>query len=165
MTGRLRLAVAFGLLFLLQISLFADVHPLGVAPELPLLFAIFAGRECGTDRGVTAAFFGGLLYDVVLDTPVGLWAVTCALIAYGVGSFVENLASEGGVVWWATTALLSAAGVVAFALSGALVGREDLVRHGLLGIAVRVAIVNTLLSPLVARVVRWGFRSGSLRPA
>jgi rod shape-determining protein MreD len=161
---RLRIAAAFGLLFLLQISLFAEVHPLGVAPELPLLFAIYAGRESGSDRGVTIAFLGGLLYDVVLNTPLGLWAVTCAAVAYGVGGFVENLASESGVVWWATTAMLSGAGVVAFALLGALVGREDLVRHGLLGIAIRVAIVNTLLSPGVGRVVRWGFRSGELRP-
>jgi rod shape-determining protein MreD len=162
---RLRISVAFGFLFLLQITLFANVHPLGVAPELPLLFAIFAGRESGSDRGVTLAFLGGLLYDVVLDTPLGLWAVTCAIVAYGVASFVENLSSVSGVVWWTTTAFLSAAGVVAFALSGALVGREDLIRHGLVSIAVRVAIVNTLLSPAVSRIVRWGFRSGDLRPA
>ena len=37
--------------FLLQVTVFVEIHPLGVAPELPLLVAIHAGREGGPDRG------------------------------------------------------------------------------------------------------------------
>ena len=41
---RLRLAVVIFGTFLLQVTLFVELHPLGVAPELPLLVSIHAGR-------------------------------------------------------------------------------------------------------------------------
>lgn len=162
---RARVGLVMAVLFLLQVTFFAEVHPLGVAPELPLLFAIHAGRVGDPDEAMTAAFLLGLAYDVVLDTPLGLWALTCTVVAFAVRGFVETLSSETGLLARSSTFVVSAAGVVGFALAGDVVGREDLVRGGVVSLALRVALLNALLSPLVARAVRWGLTTGLGRGA
>ncbi len=102
MTGtRARLALAFFVTLLVQVTIFVEVHPLGVAPELPLLVALHCGRAAGAERGASAGFVMGLLYDVQSPSPFGLWALTCCVAAYLMGNFSANLSRPTGlvVVW------------------------------------------------------------------
>jgi rod shape-determining protein MreD len=163
---RLRLAVVIFVAFLLQVTFFVEVHPLGVAPELALLIAIHAGREGGPDRGAAAGFAAGLLYDLELGSPLGLWALTCCLVAYAIGVLTENLHRPTGIVATVTTGLASVAGVLFFAVAAALVGEHGMLDGELLRIALLVGVVNFALSPLAGRALRWAYRpSGAMRAA
>jgi rod shape-determining protein MreD len=163
---RARLALVVFVAFLLQVTFFVDVHPLGVAPELALLLAIHAGREGGADRGAVVAFLAGLLYDLELRTPLGLWALTCCLVAYAMGQLTENLHRPTGIVATVTSGLASVGGVVAFAVLAALLGEDGMLDGDLLRIALLVGVVNFALSPLMGRALRWAYRpSGAMRAA
>jgi rod shape-determining protein MreD len=166
MTERIRLGLVIFVTFLLQVTLFVDVHPLGVAPELPLLVAIHAGRAGGPDRGAFAGFAAGLLYDLQVGTPFGLWALTCCLVAYGMGAISETLHRPGGVLASITTGLASIGGVLFFAILGGILGQPGLVSSDLPRVALLVGLVNLALSPLIGVALRWCYRpSGSLRAA
>jgi rod shape-determining protein MreD len=161
---RLRLPLVLLVLFLLQITLFQHLRIAGVQAELMLLVAIHVGRLAGADDGALIAFFCGLLYDVVQLTPLGLWALACCLVAYGVGLLTESLHRDSGPLWWFTVMTASAAGVVSVALTGAIMGAPGLADVRFVKVAVIVALWNTLLSPAVGAVLRWAFRpSGAMR--
>jgi rod shape-determining protein MreD len=163
---RFRLALVIFVAFLLQVTIFIDVHPLGVAPELALLVAIHAGREGGPDRGAVAGFLAGLLYDLELRTPMGLWALTCCLVAYAMGLLTENLHRPTGIVATVSSGVASIAGVMFFAVLAALVGEDGMLDGDVLRIALLVGVVNFALSPLASRALRWAYRpSGAMRAA
>jgi rod shape-determining protein MreD len=163
---RVRLAIVIVVAFLLQVTVFSEVRILGVAPELPLLVAIHAGREGGPERGPYAAFCAGLLYDLELGTPLGLWALTCCVVAFAMGGLTENLHRPTGLLATISSGVASVAGVVFFAICAALVGQEGIIDGDLLRIAAVVGAVNLAISPLAARVLRWAYRpSGAVRTA
>ncbi|HEX7094363.1 MAG TPA: rod shape-determining protein MreD [Acidimicrobiales bacterium] len=155
---RLRLAVVIFVSFLLQVTVFSHVHPLGIAPELPLLVAIHAGREGGPERGAHAAFCVGLLYDLELGTPLGLWALTCCVVAFTMGGITENLHRPSGVLATISTGIASVAGVLFFAVSAALVGQDGVLDARTLRVALLVGVVNFAISPLANRALRWAYR-------
>jgi rod shape-determining protein MreD len=166
MTTRLRLGLVILTAFLLQVTVFVEFHPLGVAPELPLLVAVLAGRTAGPERGAFAGFAAGLLYDLQLSTPFGLWALTCCLVAFAMGRLTEALHRPEGLVAVATTALASVGGVAFFTTAGALLGERDLLTTRTLRVALLVGVVNLALSPLAGRAVRWSYRpTGAVRAA
>jgi rod shape-determining protein MreD len=164
--SRLRLAVVIFVTFVLQVTLFVEIHPLGVAPELPLLLAIHAGREGGPERGAYAGFAAGLLYDLELGTPFGLWALTCCVMAFVMGVLTENLHRPSGLLATISTGIASVAGVLFFAVAAALLGQSGILDGHVLRVALLVGVVNFALSPLVGRALRWAYRpSGAMRAA
>jgi rod shape-determining protein MreD len=166
MLTRLRVALAMLVAVVVQTTLFVDVHPLGVAPELPLLVALHCGRVVGAERGATAGFVMGLLYDVQHPSPFGLWAITCAVLAYLIGNLAESLHRPTGLVAAFSTGLASLAGVVAFALGAAILGQPGFATPALPRIALLVGLSNVALSPVVGRAIRWCYHPPrALRPA
>jgi rod shape-determining protein MreD len=166
MSSRPRVVLVVFLTFLVQVTVFVEIHPLGVAPELPLLLAIYAGREGGPDRGAVAGFAVGLLYDLQLGTPFGLWALTCCMTAYLLGILSENLHRPEGLLATITSGVASVAGVLGFAVAASVVGESGLLDGDLLRTAVLVGVVNFALSPLMSRALRWAYRpSGAMRAA
>lgn len=163
---RARLGLVIFVAFVLQVTVFAEIRILGVAPELPLLVAIHAGREGGPERGPYAAFCAGLLYDLQLRTPLGLWALTCCVVAFAMGGLTENLHRPTGLLATISSGIASVAGVLFFAVCAALVGQEGVIDGGLVRIAAVVGAVNLAISPLAGRVLRWAYRpSGAVRTA
>lgn len=101
----------------LQLSIVADMPVLGAVGDLLLLVTVAAALVEGADRGATFGFAAGLLYDLVLDTPFGLSALTYALIGYAVGLIGAAVGRSAG--WW-PVALAAAAGVAAMSLYTAI---------------------------------------------
>ncbi len=149
----------------LQTTLFADVRVAGVAPEIVLAVAVISGFVAGPHRGAFAAFWMGLAYDILLDIPTGLAALTFCLVAYGAG-----LAGEVAFrpTWWfasGSCAVASGLGVVALAVVSTLIGR-DLAAESLLTLILGVALLNALFAPAIMAVVRWSYgRPHELRAA
>ena len=163
---RARLAIVMMVTFLVQVTLFVDIRAFGVAPELPLLVALHCGRVAGAERGATAAFFMGLLYDLQHPSPFGLWALTCCVAAYFMGNLSENLHRPTGLLAAVSTGIASTIGVAGFAFGAAILGQPGFATPSLVRISLLVGLCNLLLSPVVGRVIGWSYRpSGALRAA
>jgi rod shape-determining protein MreD len=98
---------------LLQLSFVADVRVAGAVGDLMLVVVVAAGLTGGADRGATYGFAAGVAYDLVLDTPFGLSALTYALVGYAVGLAASALLRSSG--WW-PVGIAALAGVVQAAL-------------------------------------------------
>lgn len=147
----------------LQVAVAPDLPVLSVHGDLMLLVALAAGLAAGPDRGATIGFACGIAYDLMLQTPFGLSALSYALVSYLVGSLQDSVLRAA---WWipvATAAAGSAMGVILYAVFGTVVGM-DLLTPSLLRIAAVVGTLNALVAAPVIRVVRWATGTlGSVR--
>ena len=112
MTGRAQLfraALVLVAALVLQITVLSDLRVVGGLGDLMLAMTVAAGLTGGADRGATWGFATGVLYDLVLDTPFGLSALTYALVGYAVGLAGSALLRTSG--WW-PVGLAAAAGLV-----------------------------------------------------
>jgi rod shape-determining protein MreD len=135
----------------------------GVRPDLFLGLAIVAGLVGGPEKGAVYGFVAGLVADLFLPTPLGLSALVFCLAGYTVGTLQTTFIPQGRASLPVTTLLASLAGEVLFALVGTVVGLQGMVNTHLFTVAIVVALVNSLLSPLLARVVRWSLAVGEPR--
>jgi rod shape-determining protein MreD len=109
----------------------------------------------GPERGAIVGFASGLAFDLVLSTPFGLSALVYTIVGYGVG------AATGGVVRtsrWLPSAIAaagSAAGMLLYAVIGAVVGEATFDGPPLTAIVVYVAAINAVLAPLAIRALAW----------
>ena len=161
----LRLVPVCLVVLLLQLTVFVEVRVAGVAPELPALVAVLAGLLAGPHRGSLVAFAVGLTWDVYLTTPLGLAAVSFALVAYALGGITEDLFhdSRTQTVMLATTG--TAACVTVYALLGEVLGQRGLLDDDLLKIVLVSSAMNALLSLAAAPAMRWALGSGRPRPS
>jgi len=141
-------------LLTIQLGVLANLSIFGVQADLMLLAAIAAGIAAGPERGAAIGFASGLLFDLMLQTPFGLSALTYAIMAYLVGSLQDSVLRAA---WWIPVLTATAAsfvGVILYGVLGTVLG-EDFVGWELLRIAVIVALLNTAFAPFVVRAMRW----------
>jgi rod shape-determining protein MreD len=138
----------------LQTSLISDLTVFGATGDIMQLDAISAGFVGGPDRGAWYGFVAGLLYDLMLDTPVGLSALTYCIVAYMVGALQGSVLRAA---WWipvVTAFVASVVGISLYVVLGRMVGQSfpfDEVPR----IAAVVAVFNAFLVLPVTRVMRW----------
>jgi rod shape-determining protein MreD len=119
-TGRAKLfraALVLVAALVLQVTVLSDLRVFGGLGDLMLALTVAAGLTGGADRGATWGFATGVLYDLVLDTPFGLSALTYALVGYAVGLAGSALLRTSG--WW-PVGVAAAAGLVQATLYTAL---------------------------------------------
>lgn len=150
-----RLGGVFLLALVVQLTVFVDVRFFGVAPELLSLVAIIGGFFIGPERGPMVAFGAGLLWDVYLPTPLGITAITFALVAYAVATLNEGLFHDTRSQLLLMVGLASASTVVGYALLGGIMGHPELLRLDMFRIAVIVGAANAVLAPVAAPLVAW----------
>ncbi|MEO0493658.1 MAG: rod shape-determining protein MreD [Actinomycetota bacterium] len=155
MSTPVRLAIVFVVALVVQLTVFVDVRVLGVAPELLALVAVTAAFFIGPERGPLIAFVAGLLWDVYLPTPLGVSAITFAIVAYVVATLNEGLFHDTRTQLVGVVAVGSAASVLGYALLGAIVGESGLISVDLLVIAVVVGLFNAVLAPIAAPIMAW----------
>ncbi len=151
----LRLVIVCAAALLLQLTFFTEVRVVGVAPEMPALIAILAGLFAGAQNGSVIAFVVGLIWDLYLPTPIGLAALTFAVVAYALGDLTEELLHEKvalrvWLVFVGTVAMVSA-----YALLGAVLGQNGLITDRLWLVVLVSSLLNTVMSLLVAPAMRW----------
>lgn len=148
---------------ILQSSLLEGLRAAGIPTDALLLVAVTGGAVAGPERGAIIGFVAGLLADLFLQTPLGLSALAYCLVGFGVGVLAGNVIRAA---WWimpVTAFVGSVAGVVAYALIGAMVGQSNLVRPSLALTALAVALVNISLSLPFARAMTWAVGARSDR--
>lgn len=149
---RMSLVLVLALTF--QMGVASHLEVFGVQGDLMLLLAVCAGLAAGPDRGAVVGFVVGLGFDLLLQSPFGLSALTYSLVAYLAGSLQDSVLRAA---WWipvTTAAAASALGVILYGVFGTVVG-EDLLGLRLLRIALVVGLLNAIVAPLALSVVRW----------
>lgn len=156
--GRLVLATRTSLVLALaltfQLGVASRLEVFGVQGDVMLLVAVCAGLAAGPDRGAAVGFAAGVGFDLLLQSPFGLSALTYALVAYLAGSLQDSVLRSA---WWipvSTATAASVLGVILYGVFGTMVG-EDLLSPSLLRIALVVGVLNALAAPAALRVVRW----------
>lgn len=152
LAARVSLLLVAALTF--QFTVATELPIFGVQGDLMLLIAVTAGLAAGPERGASVGFAAGIAFDLLLQSPFGLSALTYSIVAYVIGSMQDTFLRAA---WWipvATAVIGSALGVILYGVFGTMVG-EDLIEPRLLEVALIVALLNAAAAPLVLRAVRW----------
>jgi len=148
-----RLALVGLVALLLQLTVISPITVAGARPDVVLLFAIVVSMETDPERGAVAGFALGLAFDLLLDTPAGLTALTLTLVGWGVGTAKDAVLRSSRVISLALVAVASMAGTLLYAglavVFGVTIEAGDL--PAIVGL---VAVVNALLSQPLRWVVR-----------
>jgi rod shape-determining protein MreD len=140
---------------LLQTTLVARLPLFQERGDIVLLIVIAAAIVGGPQLGSVIGFVFGLSFDLMLQTPLGLSALTYCITGYAIGALQSGVLRT---TWWIpvlSAVAGSAIGVVTFALLGDLLGQDGLVSGRLAAIIGAVAIINAVLVHPALRVVRW----------
>lgn len=140
---------------LLQYALLSQFRVLGVSADVLLVLAVAAGMRGGPDTGAIVGFFCGLMLDCLTVTPFGLGALAY-LLAGVCGAGLER-ATVHNARWLTMTvaALASMAGILVFAIVGAIVGDGDLVNGHLVTVLLIVGLSSSVLVFPVLTACRW----------
>lgn len=138
-----------------QTTLLTELTPYGVAVQLLLCMSIGAGVAAGPEAGAFAGFVLGIMFDLVLTSPLGL----CALI-YGLAGFVGGFAFSQSLAnprWLnsLTCAGLGAAATFAQPVVANWIGVEGWISARLVKVMFVVALTNAILGFLVVPIMRW----------
>jgi rod shape-determining protein MreD len=162
-----RLAVLTFLVLVIQSTVGLDIRVGGAHPDLMLLLPIAAGLVGGPNAGAWVGFGAGLVADLFVPAPFGLTALTYTLVGFGVGAVLalaaRSLAGVDGNSWWLAGLVALAASVIAvmlYAVLGALIGQEQMLKLDLGVIAAVVAVPNALLAVPAVRAMNWALGVG-----
>lgn len=155
-----------GLLIVLALALQAAVvspyHVMAATGDIMLLVSIAAGIAGGAERGAVVGFFAGMCFDLVLQTPFGLSALTYSLVGYAVGMLQGSVLRSS---WWIpvlSALVASAVGIVVFVLAGQVLGQHFRLPD-LPQIILVVSVLNALLVIPAVRALRWALGPGPER--
>jgi len=137
-----------------QVTVFPHLRLFGVVPDLGLLVALAVGYQEGPEAGAIVGFVSGLGFDFFLSTPLGLDALSYAIVGYGIGVLESGLFRSPR---WLPSFLGAAGGLAGglfFIAIGVLAG-VDAVKgsQGVVTISY-AALYDALLAPFVFFLVR-----------
>lgn len=146
-----RLCVVVVLLVVLQVTIFTHLRLFGSLPDLGLVLAVAIAYRHGPEAGALTGFGAGLTYDLFLETPLALSALTYALTAYAVGMVQAGMLREPRGITPVIGGLAGLAGGFIFAGLGILAGVE-----GMQGVrTVYVVALAATYDAVVAPAVFW----------
>jgi rod shape-determining protein MreD len=165
MTGRAMVRVAFVIFVALtvQSTILVALRIQDVHPDILWLLPITAGLLDGPETGAIVGFWSGLAFDFVLPTPFGLSALVATLLGYAVGSLT---ASGDPTSWWLRPVAAFTGSVAAdmlFAVLGAIMGQEQMVKVDFVALLVVVGVSSVVVAPVVYAVMRWALAGESNR--
>jgi len=151
-SARLALLVVF--IVVLQVAVFPHLRVLGVVPDLGLLVALAVGYYEGPEAGAIVGFATGFGFDLFLETPLGLSALSYAIVGYSIGVFESGLFRSPRWLPSVLGGLGGLAGGLLFIGIGVLVGVDAV--KGVQGITTvaAAALYDALLAPFVFLLVR-----------
>ncbi len=154
MTRVARLAALVFVIVVIQVSVFPHMRLFGVVPDLGLLLALAVGYYDGPEAGAVVGFAAGLGFDLFLATPLGLNALTYAIVGYGIGVLEAGLFRSPRWLPSFLGAVGGLAGGLIFIGVGVLVGVDSVKgAHGVVTIS-WAAVYDAILAPFVFLLVR-----------
>jgi rod shape-determining protein MreD len=142
-------------LVVLQTALFPSLRVFGAAPDLLLVATIAVAYERGAETGAVFGFAAGVAIDCFLSSPMGVSALSFALVGYGVGVFQSGLVRS---TRWMTPILGGIGGFVGGFLwicIASIAGREGLFVPGTFRILVIASVYDALVAFPIFPFARW----------
>jgi rod shape-determining protein MreD len=156
---RLRLALVILAVVVLQTTVFSDgLRVFGVMPDLGLVLTVAIAYQQGPERGAAFGFAAGLAIDLFLDTPVGLSALSFALVGYGVGIVKSGMVRPSRWTKPVLGFLGGIAGGALFVCVGALAGQDQLLALRSVKVILIAGVYDALLAFVAFPVARWTTR-------
>ena len=148
-----RLALLIVCLLIAQVAVFPHLQLFGVVPDLGLLVAIAVGYKYGAEAGAITGFFAGLGYDLFLETPLGLCAISYAIVGYFMGVIESGLFRSPRWLPSLLGAIGGLAGGLLFIGIGVLAGEENVKGQEAVVTVLLSALYDALLAPFVFYLV------------
>jgi rod shape-determining protein MreD len=148
-------AVIAWFLAVLDVSVFPYIHPLGVSPDLVLIFAVSWAVVRGQDEALVVVPLCGLIQDLLTSDPVGLSIIGLAP-AVPIALAVRMRAIETDFLPTIAAVMGTSAcyGVISMALLG-FTGQDVAVFNSLLRVVFPALIINALFTPLIYLPMHW----------
>ena len=157
---RLRLALLILAVVVLQTTAFsAGLRVFGVMPDLGLVLTVAVAFYLGPERGAVFGFVTGVAVDLFLSTPLGLSALSFAVVGYAVGVVHGGLVPPSRWVAPIMGALGGLAGGVLFVGSGAIAGQDQLLALSSVRIILVAGVYDALVASAVFPIARWATRA------
>lgn len=148
----------------LQRGLFSQLRVGGAVADVLLLLAVAAGLAAGPDRGARFGFAAGLAMDLLLQGPLGLTALTFAVVGHVAGRYQGSVVRSGRLRTRLTVFAASVLGYLLYVLVGWVLGQRNMVSGDLPLVLFVVGTANFLLAPVALRVIRWAFDEPATSP-
>lgn len=152
---RIAFIVLAVVVLLMQISLLPALHPLGVVPNLILVFVVLVGLESTSSSAVLLAVVLGVGLDLSSGANLGMWTGVLVLAALVTGLLHRGGVETGGPL---VPAVMVAAGtllVSLIVLTGLINVASSWPVGSLLGRFACELVLNLGLMMLVRPLVRW----------
>jgi rod shape-determining protein MreD len=162
---RLKLALLVITTVVLQTTLFPDLRWFGVAPDLCLVGTIAVAFRVGPENGAIYGFASGLAIDLFLQTPLGLSALTFAVVGFGVGILQTGLTRTPRFIAPIVGGLGGLAGGAIFVGLAALAGEDQVLATRTIWVLLLAALYDALLAIPMFPIARWAARGGVDTPA
>jgi rod shape-determining protein MreD len=147
-----------------QVAVFPGLRMLGVVPDLGLLGAIAVAWNDEPESGAWFAFGAGLFVDCFVTTPLGLTALSWAVVAYALGMSRDVVHRHLPVQSLVLGFVGGLAAGSLFAVLAILVGADAVQQAHTVRIVLASALYDALLAPFVFGLVRLlGPRAARLR--
>lgn len=157
----LQVALRLGLVLLsatvIQRGLLSEVLIAGVALDLLMALAVGAGMALGADRGAVVGFCCGVLFDLLVVTPLGLSAFTFCLAGYATGRLYGPTVRPSRLLTALLVAGVSAVAVALYAILAEVMGHGGALSTRLVLVIMVVSAGNMVFSPLTTRAARWAW--------
>jgi rod shape-determining protein MreD len=138
----------------IQTTMFSRIRPFDSAPALVLLVVLAFARYLPAEYALLTGFGAGLFQDLLVESPLGLWALVLTSVAFAVLRFRDRLEDEFGYL--APFVLgITLGGLALFAVLGTIFGEKTLADVGIIKKVALPAVYNVLLAPLVLRAVQF----------
>ncbi len=150
-----RLVLVSLILLGLQTTVLNDMRPFGVMIPVMLLFAVTAGTLYGSEIGAISGLITGVMYDLVLSTPLGL-----ASLGFGAAAYVAGLLPffVREPTWWTraiTIGIVGALGELGFPLAQSMVGLSGRFQPHVVVVVAFVVVAGMIIAPALLPVCRW----------
>jgi len=154
----LRLGLLVIAMLLAQLTVGLDIRIAGTHPDLLLALPIVAGLTGGPRLGTAVGFVAGLAADLFLPTPFGLSALVGCLAGFSAGRLSGYEAEHGTWVVTPVVALIwSAAATMLYAVLGAVLGQQQVLKVDLGVVVAVVALCNAVVSLPLRGLLNWTF--------
>jgi rod shape-determining protein MreD len=151
---RLKLASLIVASVVLQTTLFPDLRLFGIAPDFVLVVTIAVAYRVGPEAGAVYGFASGLAIDLFLQTPLGISALSFAMVAFGVGILQTGLSRTPRFVAVMVGGAGGLAGGLIFVGIAALAGEDQVIAFRTLWVLVLAALYDSLLAIPMFAVAR-----------
>ena len=141
----------------LQRGLFSQLRIGHVTADIFLLLAVVGGLTAGPDRGAVMGFISGLTLDLLLQSPLGLTALTYCVVGFVSGRYQLSVTRSSRWRLMLSTGIGSAMGYGLLVVVGWVLGQHNMLTARLPLVLVVVGGANALFAPVAVRVLRWAW--------